>query len=71
MHAIWCSLSFLLPAALKNVANSLSMFYRGLKVQALNRHQILSLLIVVLHLYVAIPGATIRINQQMNSQYEK
>jgi hypothetical protein len=47
------------------------MFYRGLKVQALNRHQILSLLIVVLHLYEAIPGAIMRINQQMNSQYEK
>ena len=28
---IWCSLSYLLPAALKNVANSLSMFYRFLR----------------------------------------
>ena len=28
---IWCSLSYLLPAALKNVANSLSMFYRCLR----------------------------------------
>ena len=28
---IWCSLSILLPAALKNVANSLSMFYRCLR----------------------------------------
>ena len=28
---IWCSLSFLLPVTLKNVANSLSMFYRCLR----------------------------------------
>ena len=28
---IWCSLSFLLPATLKIVANSLSMFYRCLR----------------------------------------
>ena len=28
---IWCSLSYLLPAALKNVVNSLSMFYRCLR----------------------------------------
>ena len=32
---IWCSLSILLPAALKNVANSLSMFYRCLRFRLL------------------------------------
>ena len=32
---IWCSLSFLLPATLKIVANSLSMFYRCLRFRLL------------------------------------
>ena len=32
---IWCSLSYLLPAALKIVANSLSMFYRCLRFRLL------------------------------------